>query len=54
MSLPDGRSGMQLSRLASVWFQLPLWLAIAQNAGAALFLGALVVLKFFAFRKLRS
>jgi cytochrome c oxidase assembly protein subunit 15 len=40
--------------VANVWFQLPLWLAVAHNAGAALLLGAVVVLNFFAFRKLRS
>jgi len=40
--------------VANVWFQLPLWLAVAHNAGAALLLGAVVVLNFFAFRKLCS
>jgi cytochrome bd-type quinol oxidase subunit 1 len=40
--------------LANVWFQLSLWLAVAHTAGAALLPGAVVVLKFFAFRKLRS
>jgi cytochrome c oxidase assembly protein subunit 15 len=39
--------------LANVAFSLPLALAAAHNAGAALLLGALVMLNFFAFRGLR-
>ena len=39
--------------VANVWLQMPLWLAAAHNAGAALLLASLVVLNFFAFRKLR-
>jgi cytochrome c oxidase assembly protein subunit 15 len=39
--------------LANVAFSLPLPLAAAHNAGAALLLAALVVLNFFAFRGLR-
>ena len=38
---------------ANVALGLPLALAAAHNAGAALLLGALVVLNFFAFRGLR-
>jgi heme a synthase len=37
--------------VANVWFALPLALAAAHNAGAALLLAALVVLNFLAFRK---
>jgi len=40
--------------LANVWIQLSPRLAAARNAGAALLPEAVVVLKFFAFRKLRS
>jgi cytochrome c oxidase assembly protein subunit 15 len=39
--------------IANVAFSLPLALAAAHNAGAALLLGALVVLNFFSFRGLR-
>jgi heme a synthase len=39
--------------VANVAFSLPLPLAAAHNAGAALLLMALVVLNFFAFRGLR-
>ena len=39
--------------LANVAFGLPLALAAAHNAGAALLLGALVVLNFFSFKALR-
>lgn len=39
--------------VANVWLQMPLALAAAHNAGAALLLASLVVLNFFAFRKLR-
>jgi cytochrome c oxidase assembly protein subunit 15 len=39
--------------VANVAFSLPLPLAVAHNAGAALLLAALVVLNFFAFRGLR-
>ena len=42
-----------LSGIANVAFSLPLALAAAHNAGAALLLLALVVLNFFAFRGLR-
>jgi heme a synthase len=45
---------LQLSLgVANVAFSLPLWLAAAHNAGAALLLLALVVLNFFSFRGLR-
>jgi len=37
--------------VANVWFQSPLWLATAHNAGAALLLAAIVVLNFVAFRR---
>ena len=37
--------------IANVWFNLPLALAAAHNAGAAALLVALVVLNFFAFRE---
>jgi cytochrome c oxidase assembly protein subunit 15 len=39
--------------IANVAFSLPLPLAAAHNAGAALLLTALVMLNFFAFRSLR-
>jgi cytochrome c oxidase assembly protein subunit 15 len=39
--------------VANVAFSLPLWLAAAHNAGAALLLLAVVVLNFFSFRGLR-
>jgi cytochrome c oxidase assembly protein subunit 15 len=39
--------------VANVLFSLPLPLAAAHNAGAALLIGALVVINFFAFRGLR-
>jgi heme a synthase len=39
--------------VANVWLQMPLALAAAHNAGAALLLASVVVLNFFAFRKLR-
>jgi cytochrome c oxidase assembly protein subunit 15 len=39
--------------IANVAFSLPLWLAAAHNAGAALLLLSVVVLNFFSFRGLR-
>jgi len=39
--------------IANVLAGLPLWLAAAHNAGAALLLACLVVLNFFSFRELR-
>jgi cytochrome c oxidase assembly protein subunit 15 len=40
--------------VANVWLRLPLLLAAAHNAGAALLFASLVVLNFFAFRKLAA
>ncbi|MND00490.1 Heme A synthase [compost metagenome] len=39
--------------VANVLAGLPLWLAAAHNAGAALLLASLVVLSYFSFRQLQ-